>query len=230
MGSPSPEISGRHGDFVDWVRRKLPEDMAAAAQVLDPAAGVLPDPAGVDGLIITGSRSMVTDPSASERTAFRWLEKVLRTEIPVLGLCYGHQMLGHVFGGEVGPLPGGPEIGIAEIEFAAGGDPLFAPCGARQRVAVIHWQSLLRLPAGAQVLGGGTREPHHAVRFQPRVWGVHFHPEFSPEVLTDLAGEHPDVLRESGRDPDHVAVETSQWREETGVISRFAGLQIKAVS
>jgi GMP synthase-like glutamine amidotransferase len=64
----------------------------------------------------------------------------------------------------------------------------------------------------------------------PQVWGVQFHPEFSPEVLTDLAGEHPDVLRESGRDPDQVAVETSRWREETGVISRFARLQIKAVS
>jgi hypothetical protein len=69
-----------------------------------------------------------------------------------------------------------------------------------------------------------------AIIHLPQVWGVQFHPEFSPEVLTDLAGEHPDVLRESGRDPDHVAVETSQWREETGVISRFARLQIKAVS
>jgi GMP synthase (glutamine-hydrolysing) len=66
------------------------------------------------------------------------------------------------------------------------------------------------------------------VRFLPQVWGVQFHPEFSPEVLTDLAGEHPDVLRESGRDPVQVAVETSQWREETGVISRFARLQTEA--
>jgi len=174
--------------------------------------------------------SQMTDPSSSERAAFRWLEKVLQTEMPVLGLCYGHQMLGRVFGGEVGPLPGGPEIGVAEIEFAAAGDPLFAPCGARQRVAVIHWQSLLCLPAGSQVMGGGAREPHHAVRFLPQVWGVQFHPEFSPEVLTDLAGEHPDALRESGRDPAQIAVETSQWREQTGVISRFARLQIKAVS
>jgi hypothetical protein len=57
---------------------------------------------------------------------------------------------------------------------------------------------------------------------------VQFHPEFSPEVLTDLAGEHPDVLRESGPDPAEVAVETSQWREETDVISRFARLQTRA--
>jgi GMP synthase (glutamine-hydrolysing) len=116
------------------------------------------------------------------------------------------------------------KTGVIEVEFAAGEDPLFGPCGARQRVAVIHWQSVLRLPAGAQVLGSGVREPFHAVRFLPWVWGVQFHPEFSPEVLTDLVGEHPGALRELGRDPAQVAVETSRWREQTGLISRFARL------
>ena len=224
MGSAAPDLRERHGDFVDWIKRKLPVDLPQTAQVLNPEAGALPDPAGLGGLIITGSDSMVTEPSCSDLTAFRWLEKVLKTDVPVLGLCYGHQMLGHVLGGEVGPLHGGPEIGVAEVEFAAGEDPLFASCGTRQRVAVIHWQSIRRLPAGAQVLGRGEREPNQAVRFLPRVWGVQFHPEFSPGVLTELTRENSGVLREAGRDPAQVVAEASQWREQTGLISRFAHL------
>lgn len=224
MGSMEPAFRARHGDFVDWIKQLMPADLPEAVQVLDPAAGAFRDPAGLAGLIITGSDSMVTNPSSSDRTAFRWLEKVLGAGVPVLGLCYGHQMLGHVLGGEVGPLHGGPEIGVAEIEFEAGGDPLFAPCGARQRVAVIHWQSVLRLPAGAQVLARGTREPHQAVRFMPRVWGVQFHPEFSPEVWAEMAGECRVPLLEAGLDPGQVVAEALQWREQTGIIDRFAQL------
>jgi len=226
MGSIGPAFRARHGDFVDWIKQKMPPDLAATAAVLDPAAGTLPDPVGADALIITGSDSMVTNPSPSDLAAFRWLEKILNDGTPVLGLCYGHQMIGHVLGGEIGPLPGGPEIGVADVVFAAGDDPLFAPCRKQQKVAVIHWQSILRLPTGAKVLGRGTHEPYQAVRFLPRVWGVQFHPEFDTKMLTEMADQHPGELREAGRDPARVAIETSQWREETDVISRFARLAL----
>lgn len=222
MGSIQPAFRARHGDFVDWIKQRMPEEVSKASQVFDPEAGVLPAPAGLAGLIITGSDSMVTNPSSGDLAAFRWLEGVLNADVPVLGLCYGHQMLGHVLGGDVGPLPGGPEIGVADIAFTAGDDPLFAPCGSRQRVAVIHWQTVLRLPAGAQVLARGTREPCQAVRFMPRVWGVQFHPEFSPDVWADMAAECHAPLREAGLDPAKVVAEARQWREQTGVIGRFA--------
>jgi len=228
MGAPEPAFRARFGDFVDWITAKLPANAKSSVRVFDPAAGALPEAAGLSGLIITGSHSMVTDPSAGERTAFRWLERVLATELPVLGMCYGHQMLGHVLGGEVGPLPGGPEIGVAQVTFAATDDPLFASCGASESVAVIHWQSVRRLPAGAQVLAWGEREPHQAVRFQPRAWGVQFHPEFSPEILVDLVRTHEGVLREEGRDPARVVAEAARWRERTDLIRRFVRLAAPA--
>src|SRR5438270_535754 len=106
MGSVEPEIEVNHGDFADWIRAELPVEQRAEATIIDPALGGLPEPESVQALIITGSSSMVTDPSNSDLQAFRWLERTLDKNTPVLGICYGHQMIAHVLGGKVGALPG----------------------------------------------------------------------------------------------------------------------------
>jgi GMP synthase (glutamine-hydrolysing) len=226
MGFAEPELLAKYGDYVDMVRRKLPASDQATARVIDPAAGsALPEPQSIDRLIITGSSSMVTDPSPTDLTAFRWLERVLAAERPVLGLCYGHQMLGHILGGQVGPLPDGPEIGVADVTLDAAGDPLFSACAPQQRVAVIHWQTILRLPAGARVLGSGKRDPHQAVRFAKNVWGVQFHPEFSRAVMMDYVDACTEEFTQRGQDPSAVAAEMAAWSEDqTHVIARFAEL------
>jgi GMP synthase (glutamine-hydrolysing) len=226
MGFAEPELRAKYGDYVDMVRSKLPESRRAAVRVIEPAADEkLPEPKSIDALIITGSSSMVTDPTPADLGAFRWLERVLGAERPVLGLCYGHQMLGHVLGGRVGPLPGGPEIGVAEVTLDAVDDPLFSACAPRQRVAVIHWQSILNLPSGAHVLGRGEREPHQAVRFAHNVWGVQFHPEFSRAVMVDYVENCADELAQLGQDPRAAAAEMARWTEDqTDVLARFATL------
>jgi GMP synthase (glutamine-hydrolysing) len=222
MGFAEPEIRPKHGDYVDMVRQKLPAEMQSAARVIEPAVA-LPEPKSVDALVITGSSSMVTDPSPDDLSAFRWLERIVAAGVPVLGICYGHQMLGHVLGGKVGPLPGGPEIGVADVKVDAEGDPLFSPVDRCQKVAVIHWQTVLELPRGARVLGRGTRDPHHIVRFGPKAWGVQFHPEFGPRLMTDYANACANDLRKHGEDPQKVATEAAQWPgDQTDVVARFA--------
>jgi len=230
MGVAEPELLAKYGDYVDMVRRQLPEPQRASVRIIDPATtasttSAFPDPHSIGALIITGSSSMVTDPSPTDLLAFRWLERVLAAGRPVLGLCYGHQMLGHVLGGQVGPLPGGPEIGVADVTLDAADDPLFAACAPQQRVAVIHWQSILRLPAGARILGAGTREPHQAVRFAKNVWGVQFHPEFNRAVMVAYVDNCADEFARLGQDHAAASAEMSTWPEDqTHVITRFAEL------
>jgi GMP synthase - Glutamine amidotransferase domain len=225
MGFAEPELLAKYGDYVDMVRRKLPPALQPSANIIDPATGVLPGPESVERLIITGSSSMVTDPSPTDLAAFRWLERVLAERRPVLGLCYGHQMLGHVLGGKVGPLPGGPEIGVTDVTLIASDDPLFAACDPRQRVAVIHWQTILELPKDARVLGSGIRDPHQAVRFAPNVWGVQFHPEFTRNVMIDYVEACAEEIDDTGQDSKVVATEMAAWSEDqTNIIARFAEL------
>ena len=70
MGFAEPELLAKYGDYVDMVRRKLPASEQATAQVIDPLTGALPDPKSIDRLIITGSSSMVTDPTPTDLQAF----------------------------------------------------------------------------------------------------------------------------------------------------------------
>jgi len=224
MGLPTPAVRKRFGDFVDWIRACLPVGIARTSRVVALTDRAFPAPEELSGVIITGSPSMVNDATAREKRAFGWTEKVIGAKVPVLGLCYGHQMLGHIFGGEVGPLPGGPEIGLTNVMFSAGGDRLFGPCGKRRRVAVLHWQSILRLPMGARVFGRNAREPHHAVRFAQGVWGVQFHPEFGADAVAAYLDRHALLLREHRRDAGREGRETLRWRDRTGVVARFASL------
>lgn len=224
MGETFPDLRRRRGDFDGWVRAALPAEVAARVQVVEPADDRWPEPAGVARLVISGSHAMVTEASPAHRRAFRWLERTLASGVPTFGICYGHQMIGHVLGGEVGPLPGGAEIGAVDVAWTAdaAADPLVGDLPSPTRAAVTHYQSIRRLPAGAVVLAASAREPHQAVRFAAGVWGVQFHPEFTGDVLAAYVERQAEVVARQGRDAAAVAAEAATWTERTGLLERFA--------
>lgn len=181
LGQTHDDIAAALGDFDQWVidglgRRDL------AVTVIDPRQGdELPAPQELAGVVMTGSHSMVTDREPwSEHTA-AWLRGAVQAGLPVLGICYGHQLLAHALGGTVDYHPGGIELGTIPVELrpAAQDDPLFADLPPAFGGQSAHRQSVRQLPEGAVVLAGNTFEPHQAVRFAPNAWGVQFHPEFS---------------------------------------------------
>jgi GMP synthase (glutamine-hydrolysing) len=181
VGSTYPDIAAELGDFEHWIASGLHGD-APPVVVVDPRAGdTLPEAAQVAGVIVTGSHSMVTDREPWSEQVADWLRGAVAAEVPVLGICYGHQLLAHALGGEVDNHPQGVELGTVEVErtAAADGDPLFATLPQRFAAQSAHRQSVRRLPEGAVLLAGNAFEPHHAYRVGQRAWGVQFHPEFS---------------------------------------------------
>ncbi|MGH8156803.1 MAG: glutamine amidotransferase [Rhodanobacter sp.] len=202
-GRAPDNIRGRHGDFPHWFRlgaRLLPQQI----RIVDVAAGeTLPAPQEIAGAMITGSAAMVTERAAwSERTA-GWIRNAMDVELPLFGVCYGHQLMAHALGGRVDYLPGGREIGTQPIELLddAAADPLTRSLPASFRAHTTHEQSVLEPPNGSTVLARSVRDPHQLLRHGPRAISSQFHPEFNADVMRAyIKRKHADMQRE-GADP-----------------------------
>jgi GMP synthase (glutamine-hydrolysing) len=197
-------ISARHGDFPRWFRLGL-RLRSPHVRVVDVEQGdILPDPRECAGAVITGSASMVTERLAwSERTA-GWIRNAMDVDLPILGVCYGHQLMSHALGGRVDYLPGGREMGTVELVTAnehVDDDALGSPLPSRFHAHTTHEQSVMELPAGAVALARSERDPHHLVRYGRHAVSTQFHPEFSAEVMRAYIRRKHDVLHEEGRGP-----------------------------
>src|SRR5690606_31870164 len=151
-GSTLPRLAAARGDYEDWIAAGLEVGDVEVCRLAEGAA--LPDPELPRGVVITGSSAMVTERLEWSERAARWLPSVLARGTPRLGSCYGHQLLAHALGGEVGPSPRGREIGTVEVELeaAAKDDPLLSGLGGSLRVNASHRQVVLRLPERARRL------------------------------------------------------------------------------
>ena len=126
-GGTYPDMAARYGDFEDWFIARM-DRSAGTIETVSPFSGEpLPPVASFGGIIITGSHDMVTDKKPwSEKTA-DWVKAAVEAEIPLLGVCYGHQLLAHAMGGVVGDNPNGKEFGTVSIRLNPDGrkDRLF---------------------------------------------------------------------------------------------------------
>jgi GMP synthase (glutamine-hydrolysing) len=214
----------RHGRFPHWIRTAagLPRD---AAVVVDVERGeALPRREGFAGVIITGSGAMVTERRDwSERTA-EWLADAAHAGLPLFGICYGHQLIAHALGGEVGYHPRGREMGTVEIERLApsSDDALFARLPARFAAQATHLQSVLRVPDGATLLARSAHDPVHAYRWREHVWGVQFHPEFSTTHMRGYVRARREALHGEGRCAASTERGVSATPHARRVLRRFA--------
>src|SRR5262249_36808951 len=76
---------------------------------------------GYDAVIMTGSPASVVSPSAWMLRAAEFLKRAGDSGIPVLGVCFGHQLLGFAYGSNVILNPQGREIGSVQVELTAQG-------------------------------------------------------------------------------------------------------------
>ncbi len=225
-GSTFPDLARFSGDFDAWFSRGLGLH-PTRIRVLEASNGhPLPKPEAAAAVVITGSHAMVTDREAwSERLA-GWLKEAVPTGLPILGVCFGHQLLAHALGGKVDYRADGPEVGTVEVRLTEHGrqDPLLGGVDETFPAHATHAQSVVSLPPGAVHLAANDMEPHHAFRAGDRAWGLQFHPEFDVEIMRTYVdaraarGECPkcdwSVIRASVRETPASA----------GLLRRFADL------
>lgn len=213
-------------DFEDWIIAALGVARRETVTVAVDIGDSLPPLAGIMGIVITGSPAMITDGAPWNRIAAEYLHDSLHRELPILGICYGHQLLAHACGGHVDYHPEGREVGTVAVRLHAEAqhDPLFAGLPAQFSAHATHSQSVLTLPAAARLLAGSDHDPHQSFRIGERAWGVQFHPEFTPHVMRTYVLERQEVLRAEGFDVEALLAAVAETPAATTVLRNFAGL------
>ncbi len=226
VGSTLPALVSQRGDFEHWILSGMGLGEGDARVVDVCASAPLPAYEDVAGIVVTGSHAMVTAREDwSERLA-RWLPRAVERGIPLLGICYGHQLLAHALGGEVGENPHGYECGTVSVRWhqAAHADPLLGGLPNPARVQVCHRQSVLCLPPEAALLASSDREPHQAFVVGESAWGVQFHPEFDAQIVAAYIEHHREQLRREGQDPGRLIAGCEDTCCGPEILERFVEL------
>lgn len=224
-GRTYADLARRYGDFEDWTARGLGVASTSVTIVDIETGSRLPHAGEISGAVVTGSHSMVTDGQAWVEPLAEWLRGLMEDRVPILGVCYGHQLLGFALGGRVGFHPDGPEIGTVEVDLLKDGesDLLLGGMQKRFHAHATHAQSLLTLPDGAVLLAKTDHDAHAAYRVGSCAWGVQFHPEYDEQIMRHYVRKQSATLEALGRDADRVEGEIRS--AGTGkILCRFAEL------
>ena len=216
-------IRAQFGDFDRWFSMHA-GDLDVRVVEVHQSAEQLPSPRDLAGMIITGSPHSVTEPEAWTHVLSDWTVSAIDEGIPCLGVCYGHQIIGQAFGGEVIRNPVKYEIGTIQVELTEAGqkDLLLGQLepGARTlSFNAVHGDIVSRLPAGAVRLATNDVAVNQAYKYRDHVWAVQFHPEFSTEVMKQyVEGRAAQVSADATRrgvDPETALSEARESVKDT---------------
>lgn len=168
--------------------RNLTREIDAETTVYKPSAGQLPPAAsglrGIDGVVISGSQTAVYEDSDWIHLLGVWVRNVAAADVPMLGICWGHQILAQSLGGRVVDM-GEHELGYRTIE-RVGDDPIFDRLPRSVTAFQTHSDRVAELPPGAVEL---ARNDYGNQAFRlGSTYGIQFHPEYDLETAEWVVG------------------------------------------
>ena len=228
-GTTFASLAGECGDFEDWISAGMGLDRNRVTVIAVFEGEALPDPKRFSGIVVTGSSAMVSHRETWSESTAEWLRGAVQHATPVLGICYGHQLLAHALGGRVGPNPRGRQIGTVRVQLAerAGEDALLAEFGGSLRAHTTHAEAVLELPNAATRLGSSRGDPNTTFSFGTAAWGVQFHPEFDAYVMKRYIEERRGLLIAENIDADVQLGAVEECPDGETLLRRFAELLSK---
>lgn len=177
-------------------KRNFQREVDATLTIYDANEGEIPPPIGhpdpvetddgpiqsFDGVIISGSQSSVYDDNRPWiQPLSRWVEGAIADDVPLLGVCWGHQLLAQILGGTV--KGGSYELGYVEVTQETE-DPIWTNIPNPFTVFATHSDHVVEMPPGATLLASNETGVQ-AFRHE-QVYTVQFHPEYDRQTATAM--------------------------------------------
>jgi GMP synthase (glutamine-hydrolysing) len=204
-GSTVPDVKARFGDFDSHFRAAIAGAWEGQWSSVDARQedAPLPDPDAVAGVIITGSAHSVTERAPWMLRLEAWIRDAVAREMPLLGVCFGHQLIGSALGGEVRRNPRGRRIGTMKVR-RTDEDPLLEGLPQEFDVNLTHQDHVSTAPAGIRKLITADHDDVHAFAVGNKVRAVQFHPEFHDGIIRGYISARRNILKDEGLDPDAI--------------------------
>jgi len=177
------EIKLEHGHAIEWISSFI-NSPSIAISITHVYQNENFDESDYDAWVITGSAASVTEN-------YSWIQllknKIIyahKNSIPILGICFGHQIISSALGGKVIKNPNGWELGSYKIKINDYGmaSPLFKGVNLDDYFYFSHEDVVSKLPDSALELARNNMGLQ-AFSIEDKIFGVQFHPEFSPEIM-----------------------------------------------
>ena len=191
-GRAAPEARARRGDYGAMFVELLaePGERWTVWDVRDAAAPERPARwTDHDAYLITGSTRAAYDDRPWIADLLQTARELHAARIPLVGVCFGAQIVAQGLGGRVVPNPAGWELGIREVSLTSAGRglPLLGEAPTPLRILETHMDIVERLPPGAVRLGESPRTPVELFALGDAVLGLQGHPEMDNPMIVEIA-------------------------------------------
>lgn len=183
-GHAPEQIRPEVGDYEDMFARMLGGHgfEFVTFNVVD---GAFPDSLdAAQGWIITGSRHGAYEDHAWIAPLEELIRAIYASGAPMLGICFGHQIIAQALGGKVEKFAGGWSVGRRAYEIE----------GETVALNAWHQDQVVALPEGAEVVGQNDFCKYAALRYDDRIYTIQPHPEFGAEVIAGLITHRSDAV------------------------------------
>ena len=194
------ELQPQHGNYPEMFERLLTAvDPSLTFQTWRCHDGEIPaDVGAADAWLITGSKFGVNDGSDWIEALCGFVRELWRADRPLVGVCFGHQLIAKALGGEVVQNERGWGVGMSfnrVSERAA----WMEPWQEGLDLVVSHQDQVRQLPDGAKVLAASDFCPIYLMQVGENFLGIQGHPEFTKAYSADLMAFKRDILPDNRR-------------------------------